>query len=312
MIEADRLGRSFGPLVAVREVSFTVRPGEIMGLLGPNGAGKTTILRILATQIIPTQGSARVAGVDVVSAPHKVRAQLGYLPEVVPLYDDMEVGEYLSFVADGRGLTGPKRKERLEWVTEACALGRVWYQPISQLSKGYRQRVGLAQALVHDPPCLILDEPTSGLDPLQILEIRRLVRALAQDKAVIFSTHILPEVEALADWVTIINQGEVVAQGDLASLCKAAGLETSLRLALKREWQDWSGLTQGEIEPLGKRGGLYWYRLRGGGAEVFEELHQVLCANDLAPVVLEHEGKDLESVFLTLVAKAKEDAHARA
>ncbi len=311
MIEAERLTRVFGPLAAVKEVSFTVRPGEIMGLLGPNGAGKTTILRMLATQIVPTSGTARVAGADVVNQPQEVRAQLGYLPEVVPLYEDMEVGEYLAFVAEGRGLSGRDRQERLEWVAEACALALVWYQPIGQLSKGYRQRVGLAQALVHDPPCLILDEPTSGLDPLQILEIRRLIKDLAQNKAVIFSTHILPEVEALADRITIINQGEVIAQGDFSILSKAAGLEASMLLALKQDWCDWTGLTQGEIEPLGRRDGLYWYRLKGG-PKLFEELHQLLCAHGLVPVVLERESEDLEHIFLKLVAKGKEDVHARA
>ncbi|OAQ20190.1 ABC transporter ATP-binding protein [Thermosulfurimonas dismutans] len=213
MVEAQGLTMHYGPVVAVSDLSFKVDKGEILGLLGPNGAGKTTILKILSTQIVPTAGTARINGLDVLEQPERVRSQFGYLPENPPLYNDMEVEEYLSFVAAARGLSGTKKASRLDWVISACGLSSVLRKPIGTLSKGFRQRVGLAQALIHDPPVLILDEPTTGLDPLQIAEMRKLIRELARDKAVIFSTHILQEVEALADRVLILNQGRMVACG---------------------------------------------------------------------------------------------------
>ncbi len=303
MIEAQGLTMVYGPVIAAQDVSFTVRPGEIMGLLGPNGAGKTTVLRILATQIVPVAGTARVAGADVLTEPERVRKNLGFLPETAPLYDQMEVGEYLSFVAEARGL-GKKARERLEWVSEKCALKQVWYQPISQLSKGYRQRVGLAQALIHDPPCLILDEPTSGLDPLQIFEIRSLIRELAREKAIIFSTHILQEVEALADWVTIINEGRIVAKGRLSDLAREVCGETVLRLKTDTPVRNWKGLSDVEVEEIGSEDGAYLYRIRG--PRPFErELMSLLCEQAVGVLSLERESEDLEFLFLSLVAKQK-------
>ncbi len=213
LVEAEGLEMAYGSRLAVAGVSFSVSAGEILGLLGPNGAGKTTILKILSTQIVPTGGRVFLNGVDVVARPEVARAHFGYLPETPPLYDYLEVGEYLSFVAEARGLYEARKKEREAWVIEACGLKSVLRQPIGELSKGFRQRVGLAQALIHDPPILILDEPTTGLDPLQIAEMRNLIRTLAAEKAVIFSTHILQEVEALADRILILNQGREVTSG---------------------------------------------------------------------------------------------------
>ncbi|NDY43639.1 ATP-binding cassette domain-containing protein, partial [Dissulfurirhabdus thermomarina] len=232
MIEAQGIGMDYGRFRAVHEVSFRVGRGEVVGLLGPNGAGKTTIMKILATQLAPTRGTARVAGHDVRSAPREVRSALGYLPEEVPLYEEMEVREYLDFVAAARRIHGLHRRTRLEWVRRQCRLEAVWCQPVGRLSKGYRQRVGLAQALVHDPPVLILDEPTSGLDPLQIIEVRDLVRRLARDKAVLFSTHILQEVAAVADRVLVLSDGELVADDPLPVLARAGG---ALRVAVAAE-----------------------------------------------------------------------------
>ncbi len=303
MIEAQGLTMAYGPVMAAKDVSFTVRPGEIMGLLGPNGAGKTTILRILATQIVPVAGTARIAGADILKEPERVRQNLGFLPEVAPLYDQMEVGEYLSFVAQARDLK-ERQKERLEWVAETCGLKEVWYQPISQLSKGYRQRVGLAQALIHDPPCLILDEPTSGLDPLQIFEIRRLIKELAKEKAIIFSTHILQEVKALADWVTIINEGQIVAKGKLSSLAQEVFPETRLKLKTKEPVSGWEKLSGIKVEELGREDGAYLYRLQGPG-EMEEKLMSFLCEQGISLLSLERESEDLEYLFLSLVAKQK-------
>lgn len=210
----------YGPATALDHVSFQANPGEILGLLGPNGAGKTTAMRILTTYLYPSSGTATVDGFDILENPMEVRKRIGYLPETVPLYSDMRVDEYLTFVGKARALEGAKLKERLAWVSQACHLKPVWKHLLCELSKGYGQRVGLAQALIHDPKVLILDEPTSGLDPIQIVAIRTLVKSLAQEKTIIFSTHILQEVEALADRIVIINEGKLVAQGTKRELAE--------------------------------------------------------------------------------------------
>ncbi len=218
MIEVKSLTMHYGSTVAVDNASFNVEKGEILGLLGPNGAGKTTIMRILTTYIVPTSGTATVGGHDVVKDPIEVRKMIGYLPETVPLYSDMQVCEYLKFVAKSRGIFGKKLRERMDWVVKASGIKGVFKKGITELSKGFRQRVGLAQALVHDPEVLILDEPTIGLDPLQIVDIRTLIRSLSREKTVIFSTHILQEVEAVSDRIVIINEGKIIADGTLDEL----------------------------------------------------------------------------------------------
>ncbi len=213
MINIQNISMHYGPTVALDQVSFTVKEGEILGLLGPNGAGKSTLMKILTTFICPLSGSAKVGGFDVVEDPLKARGLVGYLPETVPLYSDMRVDEYMTFVGEARGLAGRQLEERRLWVREACGLVPVWKHGINELSKGFRQRVGIAQAIIHDPKVLILDEPTNGLDPLQIIGIRKLIRGMAQDKTIIFSSHILQEVEAIADRIVILHEGRVVAQG---------------------------------------------------------------------------------------------------
>jgi len=213
MIDVQNLTMHYGPVVALDGVSFQANPGEVLGLLGPNGAGKTTAMRILTTYLYPSSGTAKVDGFDILEDPLEVRGRIGYLPETVPLYPDMQVEEYLTFVGKARELGGTKLAERLEWVKKACHLRSVWKHFLSELSKGYGQRVGLAQALIHDPKVLILDEPTSGLDPIQIIEIRALIKGLAKEKTIVFSTHILQEVEVLADRIVILNEGKLVAQG---------------------------------------------------------------------------------------------------
>jgi ABC-2 type transport system ATP-binding protein len=213
MIRVRNLTKTYGTLAAVRDVSFDVRQGDIVGLLGPNGAGKTTIMKVLTCYLFPSRGTAEVNGSDVVERPLDVKRCVGYLPENAPLYMDLNVSEYLSFIADARGLEGPRRRERLEWVIGECGLSGVLYRTIDTLSKGYRQRTGLAQAMLHDPAILILDEPTTGLDPHQIIEIRELIKRLGKEKTVILSTHILQEVEATCHSVLILNEGRIVAQG---------------------------------------------------------------------------------------------------
>lgn len=218
MIDVQALSMRYGKFQALDSVSFQARPGEILGLLGPNGAGKTTLMRLLTTYLQPFSGTAKIHGADLLEKSLEVRRLIGYLPETAPLYPDMRVDHYLDFAADARGLEPEKKAARLEFVRGACHLTGFWKHRIYELSKGTKQRVGLAQALLHDPKVLILDEPTSGLDPIQILEIRDLIRSLASDKTILFSTHILQEVESLAARMVLINQGRVVAQGTLAEL----------------------------------------------------------------------------------------------
>ncbi len=230
MIEVQDLSMDYGSVKAVSDCTFTVRKGEIVGLVGPNGAGKSTIMKILSTQIVPTSGKATVNGYDIYEQPLEVRKSLGFLPEQAPLYDDMEVREYIEFAAKSRGLEKKALLERLEWTCHACTLEDVWCRPISELSKGYRQRVGIAQALIHDPPVLILDEPTSGLDPLQIMEIRNLVKELSKDKAILFSSHILQEIAAVTDRAVVINGGKITADGRLDELSQKVFPEAKIRV----------------------------------------------------------------------------------
>lgn len=222
MIEATRLTRRYGAREAVTDVSFSIGLGEIVGFLGPNGAGKTTTLRMLTGFLPPTSGSARVAGFDVESQSMEVRARIGYLPEAVPLYRDLTVSAYLEFVGTLKGMPRSERRRRTPEVVEACGVEEVYTRPISTLSRGYRQRVGLAQAMINDPDVLFLDEPTVGLDPRQIVEIRDLIRSLAGRRTVILSTHILPEVTLLCQRVLIIHRGRLVSDGPPAELTARA------------------------------------------------------------------------------------------
>lgn len=213
MIEVQGLTKRYGSERAVDAISFEVKSGEVLGFLGPNGAGKTTTMKVITCYLPPSEGTVRVNGVDVREDPLAVRKQIGYLPEHTPLYLDMRVYDYLSFVAAMRGIPSDRRAGRIADMADVCGLGEVLQKPIEALSKGYRQRVGLAQAMIHDPEILILDEPTTGLDPNQIVEIRELIKAVGREKTVILSTHILPEVQASCDRVLIIHRGRLVADG---------------------------------------------------------------------------------------------------
>ena len=232
MIEAEHLSMNYGPVNALEDAGFVVQKGQILGLLGPNGAGKSTIMKILTTYLHPSKGTARICGFNILKNPLEVRKRIGYLPENLPLYLGMEVGEYLSFVAEARGLYGTQKRSRLRWVLDHTGLGAMFHRPIIELSKGYKQRTALAQALIHDPEVVILDEPTTGLDPHQILDIRRLITELAEDKTVIFSTHILQEVEAIAERVVIIADGRIQADGHIDELASKADLQEQVSMLL--------------------------------------------------------------------------------
>ncbi len=231
MIQVEKLSKRFGEIQAIQDVGFTVSDGEILGFLGPNGAGKSTTLRIITTYLTPTAGRVTVDDLDVAAESAQVRARIGYLPEQNPLYNEMTAYDQLRFAAAARGITGQAFAVALRRVSGECGLGEIIHRPIGELSKGYRQRVGLAQAIIHDPDILILDEPTSGLDPNQIAEIRGLIKQLGREKTVIISSHILQEVQAVADRMIILNKGRVVADGTTAELM--AGFEGQARLNLE-------------------------------------------------------------------------------
>ena len=227
MIHVENLTKYFKDLCAVDQINFDIQKGEILGLLGPNGAGKTTTLRILTGFLQPTSGSIRVKNYDIDKHFLEIKKLLGYLPESAPLYHDMLVFDYLIYVADIREIDKEQKHSRIRQLADLCSISEVMHQPIGELSKGYKQRVGLAHAMMNDPEILVLDEPTSGLDPNQIVEIRNIIRRIGKEKTIILSTHILSEAEATCDRIVIINQGKIVADGSTESL-KQSFFSTSL------------------------------------------------------------------------------------
>ena len=231
MISVNELKRRFGSIVAVDGISFEANQGDVLGFLGPNGAGKTTAMRMLTCFLKPDSGTAKVCGYDVVKESLKVRQSLGYLAENAPAYGEMTVGSFLNFVCDTRRINGKGRKDAIDRVVAGCAIDSVYHQTIETLSKGYRRRVGLAQALINDPPVLILDEPTDGLDPNQKHEVRQLINKMAMDKCIIISTHILEEVEAVCTRMIIIAKGKILVDSTPDELKKKhkAGLDEIFR-----------------------------------------------------------------------------------
>lgn len=235
MIEAFSLSKRYGDIEAVKHISFRIEGGEVVGLLGPNGAGKTTCMRMLTTFLSPTDGTAQVAGYDIRREAEEVRRNIGYLPETPPLYHEMRVREYLAFVARIKGVSARALTSRVNEVLESCSLTQVHLRLCGELSKGFRQRVGLAQALIHRPQVIILDEPTSGLDPSQIIEIRRLIAELKGKHTVVLSTHILSEVVETCTQAIIIAHGMIVIQGALAELTKEKTLEARFLEAVAQD-----------------------------------------------------------------------------
>lgn len=235
MIEVKNLTKAYGDFVAIRGVSFKAERGQILGFLGPNGAGKTTTMRIVTGYMPATSGTVLIDGLDIFSQSLEARRRIGYLPESPPLYNDMRVDGYLRFVGRLRGVARDRVDEAVAHSIEVCGLEEVENRICGQLSKGYRQRVGLAQALIHDPPVLVLDEPTIGLDPRQIRDIRSLIRSLASERTIVLSTHILPEVSQICDKVVIVNDGQVVLEESLGRLPAGASLEDVFLEAISKE-----------------------------------------------------------------------------
>jgi ABC-2 type transport system ATP-binding protein len=306
MIKANKLTMHYGPVVALRDVSFEVRRGEIVGLLGPNGAGKSTAMKILTTYLYPTSGTVQVGGIDILDNPLAVRKIIGYLPEVLPLYMDMEVRAYLDFVGRARGLSGAKLKERTDIVIEECGLRTMYRKIIRELSKGFRQRTGLAQALIHDPDIIVLDEPTSGLDPHQIVEIRRLIRNLASSKTVILSTHILQEVEAMADRIVIINRGRIVGDGTIEELRKRAMEYDRTAISVVGDRAEVERLLSGidgvrKVQFTGDGDGAVSFMVMSrAGTEIWRDLNKLSHAKNWVLRELSLKPLSLEETFLTL------------
>ena len=312
MIEVESLTKRYGRTTAVDGVSFRVERGEILGFLGPNGAGKTTTMRILTCYLPPTEGTARVAGYDVFAQPMEVKRRVGYLPETPPLYPDMSVRDYLEFCARIKGVPGKERRGRVADAIEKCRVGDVRDKLIAKLSKGYRQRVGLAQAILHNPDVLILDEPTAGLDPKQIIETRELIRSLAGSHTVILSTHILPEVSMTCGRVVIINKGRVVAEDTPDNLTRRLKGAGTIRVEARGE---------AALEALKAVPGVLAAHPRGGhdgavivdveaeaGRDVRAELAWAVVTKGHALLGLQQMGMSLEEIFLHLTTTDAADA----
>jgi ABC-2 type transport system ATP-binding protein len=309
MIEVQNLTKSYGPIAAITDVSFGIERGDIVGFLGPNGAGKSTTMRILACFMPATSGRARVAGYDVFEQSMEVRRRIGYMPESVPLYTDMRVARYLDFVAEVKGVGRAERKRRVADVMDRCLIADMQNRLIGKLSKGYRQRVGLAQAIVSDPEVLILDEPTIGLDPKQITEIRALIKSLAGQHTVILSTHILPEVSMVCQGVIIINKGSIVAQGPIDTLVEQFFPTTRIQLqvaaappdAVKAEIGRIPGVLS--VERSVATDGVGTFVVESPrDRDVRSDLFQLAAAQKWTLLELRRRGMTLEEVFIRIVA----------
>ncbi|MFC1488961.1 ABC transporter ATP-binding protein [Thermodesulfobacteriota bacterium] len=250
MIHVENLTKYYKDLCAVDQINFDIHKGEILGLLGPNGAGKTTTLRILTGFLRPSAGSVRVKDYTIDKNALEIKKLLGYLPESAPLYHHMIVYDYLDYVANIRGIDTKSKFKRIRYLADLCGLNEVMHQPVGELSKGYKQRVGLAHAMMNDPEILILDEPTSGLDPNQIIEIREIIKHIGKEKTVILSTHILSEAEATCDRVVIINKGKIIADGSMENLKQSVGGKTRINISLRDSNSETVKKVLGSVEGL--------------------------------------------------------------
>lgn len=297
-VKVTDLTKVYGVQKAVDAISFQAHEGEVLGFLGPNGAGKTTTMKMLTCFIPPTSGSAEVCGYDVLQQPMEVRRLIGYLPEHNPLYKDMYVREYLGFIAGIHHV--PNAERRIAEMIELTGLEREQRKPIGALSKGYRQRVGLAQAMLHDPKVLILDEPTSGLDPNQLAEIRSLIKALGKEKTVIFSTHIMQEVQAICDRVLIINKGRIVADDPIEQLQHRIQGETAVTVQFKQQVTKDNLAKIKDVRQVIDLGKNRWQLRAGLRRDIREDVFEFAVANKLTLLEMHKEDISVEEVFRKL------------
>ncbi len=316
MISVEDLCKYFDQVKAVNGVDFTVGNGEIVGFLGPNGAGKTTTMKVLTCFHAPTSGKAFVNGYDVSKDPVAARASTGYLPENNPLYHEMGVVDYLHFLATVHGLSGAKRRARIDEIIEITSLQTMAHKDIGQLSRGFRQRVGLAQALIHDPPVLILDEPTSGLDPIQIQEIRNLIRKVGSEKTVIFSTHILPEAQSVSDRILIISDGKIVGEGTPDELTAIAAGEAITYVGIIGDGKSAGdalskAVSNARIDELQSTHNAVRFKITSAiDTSLNEKIFDSIVAAGLKLVELRQDRVSLEDVFNRLTKRISEAAQA--
>lgn len=306
MIELEKVCKNYGLTKALIDVSFKIEKGQIVGFVGPNGAGKSTAMKIITTYTAPTSGTATIGGFDVLENPLEVRQLIGYLPETVPLYADMLVDEYLHFIGEARHLNG-KFQARYDWVVQAAGLEPVLHRKIGVLSKGFKQRTCLAQALIHDPEVLILDEPTSGLDPLQIIGIRNLIKNLAHEKTIVLSTHILPEVATISDRILVINEGRIVADGSFEDLRKQVTRRSSVYIAVKSTKKDFeaalksvSGLEDVSYDDNRRRGEIGAHLFFKSGVDTIGKLNDLVREHNWEILEFHPEKLSLEDSFIRL------------
>jgi ABC-2 type transport system ATP-binding protein len=303
MLELVHLTRKFGPLVAVDNVSFTVPAGEVLGFLGPNGAGKSTTMKMVAGFLAPSAGTAIVCGHDILERPLAAKRQIGYLPEGAPAYPDMTAAGFLDFIAHIRGFRGAEARKRVAHIAELISIGDVLHQPIETLSKGYRRRVGVAQALLHDPAVLVLDEPTDGLDPNQKHEMRDIIRAISPAKAIIISTHLLEEVEAVCSRAIIIARGRILADGTPAGLAARSRYHNAVRVAMPAgadamiaaELAHLPGVRS--AEPACDADGEGWWVFPRGDLAITAEVSELVRARGWPVTALRAERGRLDDVF---------------
>ena len=307
MITITNLTKNYGTLNAVDDITFEVEAGEILGFLGPNAAGKTTTMKIITCYMPPTSGTVEVGDLNVFDHSLEIRRMIGYMPEDNPLYPDMNTLDYLQFVSELRGIPTSDRSKRLKHIIEICGVGDVLHQDIGELSKGFRQRVGLARAMVHDPEILVLDEPTVGLDPNQIVEIRNLIKELGKEKTVILSTHILPEVQATCDRVIIIHEGKLVADGTPEELQSSFQGQEIVHILLKAPEDD-AAATMNSLENVSKveekeveAGGLRRFAVESqSGVDVRESLFHLAVEKKWTILEMHREQASLENIFREL------------
>ena len=309
MIEVTNLVRRYGPHIAVNQVNFQIKKGEIVGFLGPNGAGKTTTMNILTGYLSPTEGIVMIDGLDILEHPTEIKRKIGYMPENPPLYMDMTVREYLSFAGEIKGLAPGKIRERMNHVMETVGIADHSKRLLKNLSKGYKQRVGLAQALIGDPHVLIMDEPTAGLDPKQIIEIREIITELGKDRTIILSSHILPEVSAVCKRVLIINFGKIVADDTPDNLAKRllGGSNLIVRMEASEAKVSKALVKISSIQKLGFRqspepGTVEAVIETAGETDIRRELFRAMAAADIPILMMRAQDMNLEEIFLNFTA----------